>query len=53
MIKFCSPKAETYSIQKDNNKEIKKAKGTKKCVIKKDLTFKNYEESALGNKTIL
>ena len=37
----------------DNNKEKKKAKGIKKCVAKNDLTFENYKESVLKNKTIL
>ena len=54
MNKFCAPKANTYAFTiDDSNKEIKKAKGTKKCVIKNELTFKNDEESVLGNKTIL
>ena len=52
VITFCVPKAKTYSFLKEKNKEIKKAKGTKKCVIKNELTFKNYKEPVLGNKTI-
>ena len=31
----------------------KKAKGTKKCVIKSDLKFDDYKDSALKNKIIL
>ena len=31
----------------------KKAKGTKKCVIKNDLKFDDYKDSALKNKIIL
>ena len=53
MIKFCATKAKTYSFLTDKNKEIKKAKGTKKCLIKNKFTFKNYEESVQGNKTII
>ena len=34
-------------------KEKKKAKGTKKCVIKNDLKFDDYKDSALKNKIIL
>ena len=33
----------TYSYLKDNNDEDKKAKGTKKCIIKRKLTFQDYK----------
>ena len=33
--------------------EHKKAKGTKKCVVKKELTFENYKEALFNNKTII
>ena len=36
----------------DDGKEHKKAKGTKKFVIKRGLTFKNYKDYNLNNKTI-
>ena len=36
-------RAKTYSYLKDNNDEDKKAKGTKKCVIKRRLKFQNYK----------
>ena len=35
--------AETYCYLKDNNDEDKKAKGTKKCVIKIKLKFQGYK----------
>ena len=35
MKKFVGLRAKTYSYLKDNNNEDKKAKGTKKYVIKK------------------
>ena len=31
----------------------KKAKGIKKCVIKRTLMFENYKDSLFNNKTIL
>ena len=40
MTEFCAPKGKTYSFTTDDN-ETKRAKGTQKCVIKKDLTFEN------------
>ena len=36
-------KAKTYSYLKNNNDEDKKAKGTKKCVIKIKLKFEDYK----------
>ena len=37
MVKFVGLKAKTYSYLIDDSSEDKKAKGTKKCVIKKRL----------------
>ena len=37
----------------DDNNEIKKAKGTKKCVIKRKLKFQEYKICLLSNETIL
>ena len=40
--KFVGIRAKTYSYLKDDRSEDKKAKGTKKCVIKWKLKFENY-----------
>ena len=40
---FVGLKAKTNSYLKDNNNEDNKAKGTKKCFIKKKLKFEDYE----------
>ena len=37
----------------DDDSEKKKAKETRKCVIKRRLMFENYKDSLLNNKTIL
>ena len=37
----------------DDNIEIKKSKGTKKCVIKRELMFENYKDCLLNDKVIL
>ena len=42
MPKFVVLRAKTYSYLKDDGSEDKKAKGTKKCVIKRKLKFENY-----------
>ena len=36
----------------DDGSDHKKAKGTKKCVIKQKLMFENYKDCLLNNKTI-
>ena len=43
MTKFVGLRAKTYSYLIDDGREDKKAKGTKKCVIKKKLKFENYK----------
>ena len=39
MIKFLRLRAKTYGDLIDDSSEDKKAKGTKKCVIKRKFTF--------------
>ena len=43
MKEFVGLRAKTYSYLKDNNDEDKKAKGTKKCVIKRKRKFEDYK----------
>ena len=50
---FCALRAKTYAYLMDDDSEKKKAKGTKKCVIKRRLMFENYKDSLFNNKTIL
>ena len=54
MAKFVGLRAKTYMYLRDDNSEDKKAKSTKKCVIKRKLKFENYknclEETHLENK---
>ena len=42
MNELCVHRAKTYAFKLDDNDEVKKAKGTKKCVIQNQLTFKHY-----------
>ena len=37
----------------DDDSEVKKSKGTKKCVIKRELMFENYIDCLLNDKIIL
>ena len=43
----------TYSFLTDDGKEDKKAKGTKKCVIKKMIKFNDYKKCLLNGEIIL
>ena len=53
MKEFCALSAKTYAYLMGDGTEKKKAKGTKKCVNKRRLMFKNYKDSLFNNKTIL
>ena len=47
---FCALRAKTYS---DLMGEVKKAKGTKKCLIKRKLMLKNYKDSLFNGEVLL
>ena len=49
MTEFIVLRAKTYAYLLDDDSEHKKAKGTKKCIIKRQLTFENYKDSLLNN----
>ena len=46
-------RAKTYAYLMDDDSEHKKAKGTKKCVIKRRLMFENYTDCLFNDKIIL
>ena len=53
MKEFCALRAKTYAYLMDDDIEKKKAKGTKKSIIKRRLMFENYKDSLFKNNTIL
>ena len=53
MIEFVALRPKTYSYFMDDGSEHKRAKGTKKCVIKRKIKFKNYKDCLVKNKLIL
>ena len=53
MIEFVGLRAKTYAYLMDDDSEHKKAKGTKKCAIKRELMFKNYKDCQSNNEIIL
>ena len=52
MKEFCGLRAKTYAYLMDDS-ENQKAKGTKKCVIKRRVRFENSKDCLFNNKTIL
>ena len=53
MKEFCALRAKTYSYLMDDDSEVKKSKGTKKCVIKREIMLENYKDCLLNDKVIL
>ena len=52
ITEFVTLKPKTYSFLTDDGKEDKKAKGTKKCVIKKMIKFNDYKKCLLNDEVI-
>ena len=53
ITEFVTLRPKTYSFLTDDGKEDKKAKGTKKCVIKKMIKFHDYKKCFLNGEIIL
>ena len=53
ITEFVILRSKTYSFLTDDGKEDKKAKGTKKCVIKKMIKFNDYKKCLLSDELIL
>ena len=52
-IEFVADGAKTHVYLLDDDSEIKKAKGVKRCVIKRRLMCENYRDSLFNNKIII
>ena len=50
---FCALRAKTYSYLINDDSEVKKSKGTKICVTKRDIMFENYTDCLFNDKIIL
>ena len=53
MAETCALRSKTWAYKMDDNSEQKKAKGTKKCVIKRELMFENHIDSLYNGTVIL
>ena len=53
IMEFVTLRPKTYSFLTDDDKEDKKAKVTKKCIIKKMIKFNDYKKCFLDDEVIL
>ena len=53
ITEFVRLRPKTYSYLTDDGKEDKKAKGTKKCIIKRMIKFNDYKNCLLKDKVLL
>ena len=53
MVEFAGLRAKTYSCLMNEDREIKKNKGTKKCIVKGKLRHQYYKNCVLNNGIIL
>ena len=53
MTEFCALRAKLYAYKLDDDTEMKKAKGTKKCIVKREITFKNYADALFNDEVII
>ena len=53
ILEFCALRAKAYAYKLDDDTENKKAKGTKKCIVKREIIFQNYVDSLFKNEVLL
>ena len=50
---FCALRAKAYTYKLDADTEMKKAKDTKKCIVKREIIFKNYVDALFNDDLII
>ena len=53
MTEFCALRTKAYGYKLNDATEMKKAKGTKKCIVKREITFKNYADALFNDEVII
>ena len=53
ITEFVALRPKAYSYKTNNNIELKKSKGTKKCIINKMLNFNDYKNCLFDNEKVL
>ena len=51
MTEFCALRVKTYAFKLDDDTEMKK--GTKKCIVKRELMFENYVDALFNDEVII
>ena len=53
MTEFCELREKAYAYKKDDDSDTKKAKSTKKCIVKREITSKNYVDDLFNDEVII
>ena len=53
ITEFCTLRANAYAHKLDDDTEKKKAKGTKKCIVKREVAVKTYMDCLFNNEVII
>ena len=53
IVELCALRAKAYAYKLNDDTEQKKAKGTKKCIVKREIIFENYKDSLFKDKVII
>ena len=53
MTEFYALRAKAYAYKLNDDTEMKKAKGTKKCIVKRELMFENYVDALFNDEVII
>ena len=53
MTEFCALRAKAYAYKLDDDTEMKKAKSTKKCIVKRNIIFKNYADALFNDRILI
>ena len=53
MSEFCALRAKAYAFKLGDDNEVKKAKGTRKCIVKREITYKKYVDALFKDKSLI
>ena len=53
IAEFCALRAKAYAYKLGDDTEVKKAKGTKKCIVEIEIILENYKDTLFNNEVII
>ena len=53
IVEFCALRAKAYAYKLDDDTMNKRAKGTKKCIVEREIIFQNYVDYLFKNEVLL